>query len=102
MASKIISVPANADTVTYSSPQLRKYYPMDKLFGVSSDTIVNAPTLYGFDYNSYVGNYQSVSIVATTEDQTTDATLKVRCVIKIYFDIVLSARNVANVAGPSA
>jgi len=102
MASKIISVPANADTVTYSSPQLRKHYSMDKLFGVSSDTIVNAPTIYGFDYNSYVGNYQSVSIVATTEDQTTDATLKVRCVIKISFDIVLSARNVANVAGPSA
>jgi len=102
MASRIITVPASADTVSYAGPQIRRHYPLDKLFGVTSDTIVNTPTLYGFDYNSYVGNYQSISLVATTEDQSTDVTLKVRCVTKMTFDIVFSARNVLNVAGPSS
>jgi hypothetical protein len=99
-ASRIIMTPEVPNTTSVSGPQVRKHYNMSSLIGVPEIVVMGIPQSYGFYYNQPNGDSQYLCVVSSTENLATDSTLTSRMNMKLTFDILFSARNVANVNAP--
>jgi len=100
--SNVLVCPVTYDTMTRSTPLLKKTYAVWDAIGISESVYSNTPELHSCNYAGLLtsaGN-QCVCVQVGTESAATDATLSVRLDYFLNFEIEFYARNNLIISAP--